>query len=181
MENTSISDLILPTPFNQKTSHNFQLVHSKANRFSVSDLYHLSILAFSGCLGRNLLWSCHRYCNKNSQPAPVFMCFIFLILSMALVWKTVIKKQSRCVTFHQNIFLSIWNIGRGFYVLLDFWRLCRCTVAWSSNYLEQKSQQFFQKTASVIIWHLRDCFHKNRAALWVARIGLKLTHTVKTP
>lgn len=43
MENTSISDLILPTPFNQKTSHNFQLVHSKVNRFSISDLYHLSI------------------------------------------------------------------------------------------------------------------------------------------
>ena len=43
MENTSISNLILPTPFNQKTSHNFQLVHSKVNRFSISDLYHLSI------------------------------------------------------------------------------------------------------------------------------------------
>lgn len=63
---------------------------------------------------------------------------------------------------------------------LDFWFLCYTTVAWSSNYLEQKSQQFFQKTESVIIWHLNYCFHKNRAALSVARIGLKHTHSVKT-
>ena len=33
-----------------------------------------------------------------------------------------------------------------FLSVLDFWFLCNTTVAWSSNYLEQKSQQFFQKT-----------------------------------
>lgn len=53
-------------------------------------------------------------------------------------------------------------------------------MARSSNYLEQKSQQFFQKAVSVIIWHPDYCFHKNRAALRVARSGLKRTHTVKT-
>lgn len=64
--------------------------------------------------------------------------------------------------------------------VLDVWFLCYTTVASSSNYLEQKSQQLFQKTVSVIIWHLNNCFHKNRAALSVARIGLKRTHSVKT-
>lgn len=155
-------------------------------------------MAFSGCLSSwprlepscNLLWRCYRYCNKNSQPAPVFMCFIFLTPWMPLIWKMclVIKKQSctiKCltVTFHQHIFLSrYWNAFLCVPCVLfsDFWFLCNTTVAWSSNYLEQKSQQFFQKTVSVIIWHLNYCFHKNGAALSVARIGLKHTHSVKT-
>lgn len=65
-----------------------------------------------------------------------------------------LKTRHCCIT----IFLSLkyWN---GF--LSASWFLCYTTVAWSSNDLEQKSQQFFQRTARVIIWQLDYRSHKN--------------------
>ena len=64
---------------------------------------------------------------------------------------------------------------RGFCIGFDFkpWLLPLgySVVAWNSNDLEQKSQQFCQKTVRLIILHHYYCFHKNRAALSVTHIG----------
>lgn len=200
MENTSISDLILPTPFNQKTSHNFQLVHSSVNRFRISDLYHLSIwlsrgvshhghglspviiycevviIAVTKTASWLLYWgfSSLNLCNLENAP---------LLIKWLVIKKTILcYKTSHCVT--RTFFCHSELLGEAFMCFLisvfDFWFLCHSMVALSSDYLEQKSQQFFQKTVSMIIWHFNYCFHKNQAALSVARIGLKRTHSVKT-
>lgn len=119
------------------------------------------------------------------------MCFILLTPWMPLIWKMclVIKKKNqsyaiKCLSVQPLTGTFFFCLECVFVCLLlsvlDVWFLCYTTVASSSNYLEQKSQQLFQKTVSVIIWHLNNCFHKNRAALSVARIGLKRTHSVKT-
>lgn len=199
MENTSISNLILPTPFNQKTSHNFQLVHSKVNRFSISDLYHLSIW-----LSRAVFHHGHGsspvviYCEvvivtvTKTAKRLLYLCALsswprecpsFEKCAWLLKKKPILRhKMSLCAASHRNIFFFCLECVFVCFLLsvLDVWFLCYTTVASSSNYLEQKSQQLFQKTVSVIIWHLNNCFHKNRAALSVARIGLKRTHSVKT-
>lgn len=75
--------------------------------------------------------------------------------------------MSHCVTFHQNNFLSLWNIGLPLYELLTFRFRFPISVLHHGG-LRLKlpwTKTFFQKTVSVIIWHLTYSFHKNPAAL----------------
>lgn len=88
--------------------------------------------------------------------------------------------MSHCVTFHQNVFLSLWYTGMPFfYVLLACCSWFLISVLHHGG-LKFKLPWTEKSTVSGIIWHLNYCFHKNRAALSVARIGLKCTHSVKT-
>lgn len=75
--------------------------------------------------------------------------------------------MSHCVTFHQKNFLSLWNIGLPLHELLTFRFRFPISVLHHGG-LRLKlpwTKKFFQKTVSVIIWHLTYSFHKNQAAL----------------
>lgn len=101
---------------------------------------------------------------KRLHFSPSDLCHLSTRLSLAVWVKLSLQKQP---------------IASGFRVLNH---VRHSTLAWS--HLKQKSQQFFQKTASVIICHLNYGLRRTRAAApprprSVARTALKRAHTVK--
>lgn len=77
------------------------------------------------------------------------------------------KKVWLCLSCHSKTLEGLFSC---FLIsVLDFGFLCWTAVAWCSNNLEQKSQQFFQKAACEITRDLNYCFVLQKLSISVSR------------